>query len=222
MPSRTALIFAFLCAALASAGVFTANERDGDPEDRLQDLKAAIATVPKLLEKHTIRIRPQEAPKPEASSRSGYVLEKPDGTKLVVDAPKSVTPKQLEIAADSMATTGRKAFIAVDSAWKDAEGWWLGLTWSNQRLAERQTLAQFPSKPTAVSSYDWGERYQDGELKAEEARAFNLRRAGYAVGTLAGVFASVLLLLAVFAWLWRALLARVREFSQAVRGEGPK
>jgi hypothetical protein len=222
MPTRSALIFSALCAVLASIGTFFVVEREGDPEARLQLLRKSIGETQGLLDMHTAKVRPKDGAKPQDPARAGYLLEKPDGTKLTIDAPKTVTPRQLEIAADLMVSTGRNEFVLVDSAWKEAEGWWKGLTWLNRSAAERMTLARFPSKPESASSYDWDVRHREAEFTIEEALSVNIRRTGWAVAALVAVFVLLLLILAVFGWLWRALLARVRELSQAMRGEPPR
>ncbi len=222
MPTRSTLIFSALCAVLASIGTFFVTEREGDPEARLQLLRKNIDGTKALLDRHTAKVRPKDGTKPQDPAHAGYLLEKPDGTKLTIDAPKTVTPRQLEIAADSMVSTGRNEFVFVESAWKEAEDWWKGLTWLNRTAAERMTLARFPSKPESASSYDWDTRHRESEFTTEEALSFNIRRIGYAAAALAAVFALLLFLLAVFGWLWRALLARVRELSQAMRGEPPR
>lgn len=121
-----------------------------------------------------------------------------------------------------MLTTGRTEFVLLDSAWKEAEGSWGKLTYWNRNRAERMALARFPSKPDSVSSYDWDARKRESEFSTEEASAFNLRRLGYVAGTLVGAFIFLLLLLAAFGWLWRVLLARIRELASAMRGEPPK
>ncbi|MFZ3129272.1 MAG: hypothetical protein WA136_14770 [Rhodoferax sp.] len=202
--------------------MFAVTERDGDSEARLNALKIDISATPRLLEKHTIRARSEGTPKPKDPSRVGYVLQKPDGTKLTVDAHKEAKPRQLEIAADAMVSTGQKWFVAVDTAWSEIETSWQGFTWANRRVAEHRTLAQFPSKPSSVSDYEWEDRQKEDAFTTEEVLSFNLRRTGYSVATFTGVFAFVVIALAAIAWLWRALLARLRELSQAIRGEGPK
>lgn len=218
MPSRASIVFALFCATLAAVTVWLVTHPDGDPDSHLKATRDSIGTIPLLLEKHTVRIKSEGAPKSE-DPRAGFVLEKPDGTKLVVEANKEIKPRHIELAADSMMSTGRKSFVSVDSAWSEIEPSWKNLTWSNSRLAQRLALAKFPSKPTTVSSYDWEARYNDGEFTTEEALSFNLRRAGYAGAAFLGTFLLVVLSLAACGWLWRALLARVRELSRAMRGK---
>ena len=221
MATRSSIFFSAICAVIACLGTLFVVEREGDSEARLQELRKNINETQGLLEKHTARVRSKDATKPQDPSRSGYLLQKPDGTRLTIDALESVTPRQLEAAADVMISTGRTEYVFVDSAWNEAEGWWKGLTWRNRSVAERMTLARFPSKPDSASSLEWNSRHREAEFESEEAVSFNLRRAGYAAGALAATFALLLVLLAMFGWLWRALLARVRELSQAMRGEPP-
>ncbi len=222
MPSRAAFIVFSLCAALAAGFVFFVTERDGDPASRIEGVRKRIADASALLDKHTVRIRSDDGPKPGEPWRAGYVLEKPDGTKLTVDAPRGATPRQLEIAADQMISSRRSDFVLVESAWTEAEGWWEGLTWGNRRAAERMTLSHFPSKPEMVSTYDWDARRPEAAFSVEEDAAHNLSRIGYATVTFFAVLALFLVVLAACSWLWRALLARVRELSRAVRGERQK
>lgn len=222
MPSRASIAFSAACALLAGIGSFFLVEREGDPKSRLQQVQQNIDGASELLSHHTVRVRPKDSPKPSDPKRTGYILEKPDGTRLDVDAPKNATPRQLEIAADSMAANGRSDYVLIDSAWRDAEVWWKDLTWSNQRSAERMALARFPSKPESVSSYDWDRRSQHEEFATEEVSTFQIRRAGYVSAAAVAAFCVVLLLLLALGWLWRAFLARVRELSHAMRGKPPQ
>ncbi len=222
MPTRSALLFSAACALLAGVGTFFVVEREGDPQARLERLRKNISEIPGLLAKHTAKVRPTDGSKSQDSSRAIYLLGASDGTKLTVDAPKAVKPRELEAAAGAMVSAGHAEFVLVESAWTEAEEWWKGLTGLNCIAAERMALVQFPSKPEGVSIHAWSMRYSDAEFEIEETLTFNFRRTGYVAATLAAVFAILLILIAALGWLWRSFLARVRDLSQAWRGEPPQ
>ena len=104
--------------------------------------------------------------------------------------------------------------------WSELEAIWEPLTWQNQRVAKAKALLHYDSNPSSFESYAWDGRFVAASepWHVEEAGQFLLRRLqGAAIGG-AGGFGAVFAFLLLLSWLWKFLLARLREVSDAIRG----
>jgi hypothetical protein len=110
--------------------------------------------------------------------------------------------------------------VQLAPAWSDVESIASKLTWQNRQVIEAKGLARYESRPSDVYSFDWQNRNVKAAqaLVAEESSVFFVRLAQSAAVAAVGGFAVSLALLSACAWLWAALLRRIRELSNAVRG----
>jgi hypothetical protein len=108
----------------------------------------------------------------------------------------------------------------ISPGWDDLWPLWLQLKFGNKEIAEARAMLRYESKPEAVDDYDWNQRFVCAarSWQVEEANALRLKKARFAAtGAVAG-FVTAFVSLVVLAWLWRFVLDRVRELSNAFRG----
>ncbi len=98
---------------------------------------------------------------------------------------------------------------------------WEPASWRNRSIATAKALVRYKDKPEGAWSGSWEVRYVEAARPwvIEERGAFLAKRAGAVVAGLVGGFLAAFLALALLAWTWCFLLARIRELSSAVRGK---
>ena len=129
------------------------------------------------------------------------------------------TDRQLEEGI-SRKYSGVYAVRVMSPSWTDVERVWDGLQWDNRKTAKAKALSKFGTSPVASESSAWEYRQEDAgrSWMVEERSTLWARRAGYGAAFGLAAFAATLAVLAAIAWIWRFLLARLREVSDAVRG----
>lgn len=219
--TRPRVIFASLLAIGAASLTFIATERKGDPQVVIAEVERQINAIEVIISRHTYQVKNADSPKPADKSRALYELSGPKGERLVVEGPATPSTSEIERIVWQLHQTERKQYVSLDSAWTEVQTIWADLTWRNQRIAEAKALRKFDSKPGSASSYDWDSRFRTSkdQWQVQDIAAFQSQRALYTAGSAVGTFAAVLLFLAVCGWLWRGLLARIRELSNAIRGK---
>ena len=219
--TRPHMIFAAIVAIAAAALAFVATERSGDPQAVIAEAMRRLSAVQSTVERHTYQLREADSPKPTDHAHSLYRLSGPKGETLFVEGPADPNTSEVERIVFDLYQTGKKSYVAHDSAWAEVQRIWASMTWSNKQTAEAKALRQFDTKPTDASSYDWDYRFRKSNepWHVQEVSDFQARRAFYSGGAAIAAFTFVVLALAATGWLWRALLARIREFANAVRGQ---
>lgn len=219
--TRPRAIFASLFAIGAATLAFTATERSGDPQVVITEVERQINAIEAILQRHTYEFKNAGSPKPANKSRAIYRLSGPKGELLFVEGPADPNTSEVERIVAELYQRGSKQYVSLDSAWTEVQTIWADLTWSNRQVAEARALRQFDSRPGSASLYDWDNRFRKSKAQwqVQEVAAFQSQRALYAAGAAVGAFVVVILVLAVCGWLWRGMLARIRELSNAIRGK---
>lgn len=214
-------VFAGFLAIAAALLAFVATERSGDPEAVIAEVERKISAIDTILARHTYELKDAGTPKPADRSRALYRLSGPKGELLLVEGPADPNTSEVEQIVADLYQKKNKHYISHSSAWTEAQAIWSGLTWGNQQIAEGKALRQFDSKPSSASSYDWDYRFRTSkeQWQIQETAAFQSQRVLYAAAAAVGTFAAVILVLALCSWLWRAILARIRELANAIRGK---
>jgi len=122
------------------------------------------------------------------------------------------TPPSLEGKVSSI--------VQVAPAWSEVKSLASSLTWQNRQIAEAKALIRYETRPGDVYSYDWDARQATSSRawQIEESSDFNMRRTKVATIAAAAGFGVSIGVLMTCSWLWGALLRRVRELSNAMRG----
>lgn len=215
------IVFACLLTVAASWFAFIVTEREGDSQAAIANVDRQINEIGNILKRYTYELKEPDSPKPAEKSRALYRLSGPKGELLFVEGPADPDTSEIERIVGELYKTGTKQYVALDSAWSEVQAGWANLTWHNKQIAETKALREFPSKPSGASSYDWDNRFRkiNGPWQVQEPMAFQIQRITYILGAAISTFVAVILFLAACGWLWRATLARIREFSNAVRGK---
>ena len=105
-------------------------------------------------------------------------------------------------------------------SWADVESLASELTWSNRKTAEARAMLRYETRPESVYSFEWETRDATAQRhwQIEENFDFEMRRVGTAAVAAAVGFGASFGALLGCSWLWGALLRRVRELSNAVKG----
>lgn len=218
--TRPRIAFAGLLAVGAAALVILLHERSGDPQSAITEVERRLGTIEQSRKRYTYELREANSPKPTDKKRSLYRLSGPKNELLFVEGPTDLNTTELEGIVAELYQSGRKQYVSNDGAWADVQSAWAKLTWSNRQIAEAKALAEFDLKPSDVSTYDWDRRFRKSKdpWQVQEVAAFQAQRALYATGAALLTFVVIVLLLAIFGWLWRAMLDRIRELANAFRG----
>ncbi len=215
------VIFALLVAAVTAVGTFLAVERSGDPQSVLTEVDRQLAELPATIRRNTYELRGTNSQKPNDKSRALYRLSGPNGEIIFVEGPSDPNTSEVERIVAELSQKNQKTYVSWDSAWVAVQPLWSSLTYSNTQIAEAKALLHFDVKPAAASSYDWDYRFRTSKQPwhRQEVVEYQSQRSLYAAGAGVGAFLLVLLLLGAGGWLWRALLARIRELANAFRGK---
>lgn len=95
-----------------------------------------------------------------------------------------------------------------------------GLYWRNREIADARAMSRYSRRPDDAAEHIWNDRARVSALPwiVEEPNTLLLRRLVYGVAAAASTLAVVVLIPLVMGMIWRFLLNRIRELSNAFRG----
>jgi hypothetical protein len=224
---KARLLISIVVAAVGAVIGARTPQDTGDPQSKIIQVEQAVEAsfAPRVT---------YSGGESKATSLKRYKVKAADGRALEVELDRPPTDADLEPLLVPVASGGQLSqdrlprelvqrlgnVRQISPGWDDLWPLWLQLKFGNKEIAEARAMLRYESKPEAVDDYDWNQRFVCAarSWQVEEANALRLKKARFAAtGAVAG-FVTAFVSLVVLAWLWRFVLDRVRELSNAFRG----